>query len=64
MEESYSIVHVWILLWVLAFITILKDHKTESTRRLSLMLFITGLGLFSVVLNENIMSFKIPGFYC
>ncbi|HEY8889322.1 MAG TPA: ATP-binding protein [Clostridium sp.] len=50
---------VWILLWILAFITILKDPKTESTRWLSLMLFITGLGSFCVVLDENVMTLLI-----
>jgi len=48
---------VWILLWTLAFIIILKDYKTESTRWMSAIAFFTGLGAFSVVFEENIMKY-------
>lgn len=50
---------VWIILWILGFIIILKDRKTESTKWLSLVLFVTGSGAFSVVLKENILIFLI-----
>lgn len=50
---------VWILLWVWAFIIIIKDYKTESSRWLSLVLFVTGLGAFSVVLRENLIPLLI-----
>ena len=50
---------VWILLWVVAFIIIIKDYKTESTVWLSASAFFTGLGAFSVVLEENIMKYLI-----
>ena len=50
---------VWILLWIWAFIIIIKDYKTESTRWLSLVLFVTGLGAFSVVLGEDFLTLLI-----
>ena len=50
---------VWILLWVLALIIIIKDYKTESTIWLSIISFFTGLGAFTVVFEENIMKYFI-----
>jgi hypothetical protein len=50
---------VWILLWLLALIMIIKDYKTETTIWLSAMAFFTGLGAFSVVFEENIMKYFI-----
>lgn len=62
MKESSIMALVWILLWILAFITILKDHKTECTRWLALMVFMSGLGAFSVVLDEDIKMFFIQNY--
>jgi len=50
---------VWVLLWIWAFIIIIKDYKTESTIWLSAVLFFTGLGAFSVVFEETIMKYII-----
>ncbi|WP_026883776.1 ATP-binding protein [Clostridium akagii] len=50
---------VWILLWTLAFIIIIKANRTESTVWMSAIFFLTGLGAFSVVLQERIMKFCI-----
>ena len=50
---------VWILLWMWAFIIVIKDYKTESTLWLSALLFFTGLGAFSVVFVETIMNYLI-----
>lgn len=50
---------VWLLLWTWTVIIILKDYKTESTRWMSAVTFLTGLGAFSVVFEESIMKYLI-----
>ena len=50
---------VCILLWILAFIIIIKDYKTESTRWMAAIAFLTGLGAFSVVFEDNIIKYFI-----
>ena len=50
---------VWILLWVLALIIIIKDYKTESTIWLSIISFFTGLGAFNVLFEGNILKYFI-----
>ncbi|MBC2579365.1 ATP-binding protein [Clostridium sp. DJ247] len=50
---------VWILLWIWAFIMIIKDYKTESTVWMSVVAFFSGLGAFSVVFEETIIKYFI-----
>lgn len=52
----------WILLWIISFIIIVKDYKTESTIWLSAIAFFTGLGAFSVVFVESIIQYLIASF--
>lgn len=53
---------VWILLWVLAIIILIKDSKTESTVWLAIGAFFGGLGAFTVVFEEVIMKYLIAQF--
>lgn len=50
---------VWILLWIWAFIMIMKDYKTESTIWMFGVAFFSGLGAFSVVYEEIIVKYII-----
>lgn len=49
-------VAVWIILWILTLIILKKDYKTESTRWLAGVTFFTGLGSFSVIVEEFILK--------
>ena len=49
-------VAVWIILWILTLIILEKDYKTESTRWLAGVTFFTGLGSFSVIVEEFILK--------
>lgn len=48
---------VGLLLWIGTIIIIIKDYKTESTRWMAAVLFLTGLGSFTVIYVENIMEY-------
>jgi signal transduction histidine kinase len=50
---------VWLLLWIWSVIILKKDYKTESSRWISSVTFLTGLGAFTVVFQENIMKYFI-----
>ena len=50
---------VCILLWTLTFILMKKDYKTESTRWLAGITFLTGIGAYLVVFEESLVMYFI-----
>lgn len=50
---------VCFILWFIGAIIVIKDYKTESTRWAALSFFFTGLGAFSVVIDENVIGYII-----